>query len=121
MAGIVSWNFRLERESLTMIMDGLTQPGLIQHETGNSIFYGYICVRALLQLSHRGVLGQWAKGVLGLGGVANGVLPSHSGSDAIPDAAGGAAKPNGVIRRYIFNHHQLQSRALCISHYPISE
>jgi hypothetical protein len=53
----------------------------------NSIFYGYICVRAPLQLSHRGVLGQWAKGVLGLGGVANGVLPSHS---ELPDLRLGA-------------------------------
>jgi hypothetical protein len=34
-------------------------------------------VRAPLQLSHRGVLGQWAKGVLGQRGVANGVLPSQ--------------------------------------------
>jgi hypothetical protein len=49
-------------------------------------YYGYICVRAPLQLSHRGVLGQWAKGVLGQRGVASGVLPSHSG-DFYPGAS----------------------------------
>jgi hypothetical protein len=36
------------------------------------------------KISHRGVLGQWAKGVLGQRGVANGVLPSHSGKKRYP-------------------------------------
>jgi hypothetical protein len=38
-------------------------------------YYGYICVCATTPKPPRGI----AKGVLGLGGVGRGVLPSHSG------------------------------------------
>jgi hypothetical protein len=47
-------------------------------------------------------------------------LPDEFGSDAMPDAAGGegghgAAKPEGVIHKYIFYHSKIVGVALSIT------